>query len=242
VPVDVGGRSVHVVRSGSGSPAVIFEAGWGCWSEHWQPVQELAAGLTATYSYDRAGHGASDPAGPWSLEGWVTDLETWLISLRVPGPYLLVAHSYGAHIARAFVAGHRADVVGLVLVDAAHEDLDDRLPARYRQQLADFAPDVIEPSQRAKAAVRQLPGLGDLPLSVITHSRADWIPEEFGLSPTELDEAEDQWQRHQRLLAELSSRSTLRVAETSGHMIPFEQPELIAEEIGAMISGQPPIS
>jgi pimeloyl-ACP methyl ester carboxylesterase len=237
--VDVGGRNIFVAAAGEGSPAVIFEAGAGCWSEHWQPVQELAAGLTATYSYDRAGHGSSDPAGPWSLEGWVADLEAWLTAMRVHGPYLLVAHSYGGHIARAFAAAHRPDVVGMVLVDAAHEDLDDHLPAKYWQELAEFAPDVVEPSRRAKAAVRQLPSLGDLPLSVITHCRSDWVPEEFGLSQSELDDAESQWQRHQRLLTRLSTRASFHVAATSGHMIPIEQPELIVEQIGSIIDSEP---
>src|ERR1700689_2030209 len=76
------------------SPAVIFEAGWGCWSEHWRPVQELAGKFTATYSHDRAGHGSSDPCDPWSLEGCIADLEAWLAAAQVPGPYLLVGHSY----------------------------------------------------------------------------------------------------------------------------------------------------
>jgi integrase len=35
---DIGGRRLHVVRSGRGSPAVIFEAGGGCWSELWRPA------------------------------------------------------------------------------------------------------------------------------------------------------------------------------------------------------------
>lgn len=236
--VDIGGRNIHVAVSGDGTPAVILEAGWGCWSEHWQPVQELTAGLTATYSYDRAGHGSSDPNEPWSLEGWVADLERWLTAAQVSGPYLLVAHSYGGHIARAFAAAHRPDVVGMVLVDADHEDLNDHLPAKYQQRMAEFLPEVTEPSQRAKARIRQLPSLGDLPLSVITHSRSDWIPEEFGLTESELDEAESQWQLHQQLLAKLSTRSSFRVAEASGHMIPFEQPELIIEEIGSIIDSQ----
>ena len=134
--------------SGEGSPAVILEAGWGCWSEHWRLVQERAGRLTATYSYDRAGHGSSDPSGPWSLEGWLADLEAWLGAMQVSGPYLLVAHSYGGYIARAFAAAHRPDIAGMVLVDAAHEDMDDRLPASYRQRLAEFLPDVDEPSPR----------------------------------------------------------------------------------------------
>lgn len=148
VSVDTGGRNIHVAMSGEGSPAVILEAGWGCWSEHWRLVQERAGRLTATYSYDRAGHGSSDPSGPWSLEGWLADLEAWLGAMQVSGPYLLVAHSYGGYIARAFAAAHRPDIAGMVLVDAAHEDMDDRLPASYRQRLAEFLPDVDEPSPR----------------------------------------------------------------------------------------------
>jgi pimeloyl-ACP methyl ester carboxylesterase len=41
----------------------------------------------------------------------------------ISGPYILVAHSYGALIAQYFVREHRNDVVGLLLVDAADEDL-----------------------------------------------------------------------------------------------------------------------
>jgi pimeloyl-ACP methyl ester carboxylesterase len=234
--VGVGGRNIHVTKSGDGSPAVILEAGWGCWSEHWQPVQALSGNITATYGYDRAGHGLSDGAGPWSLEAWLADLEAWLRVLPVPGPYLLVAHSYGGYIARAFAAAHRSEVVGMVLVDAGHEDLDDCLPSKYQERIAELLASANETAERAKGAIRRLPSLENLPLSVITHSRSDWIPEEFGLTQPELDEAESQWQRHQRLLAALSSRSSLRVAATSGHMIPFEQPELVVEEISSIIN------
>jgi pimeloyl-ACP methyl ester carboxylesterase len=63
-------------------------------------VQRLIGGSPATYSYDRADHGSSDPASPWTREGWVADLEAWLAALRVPAPYLLVGHSLGCHIVR----------------------------------------------------------------------------------------------------------------------------------------------
>ena len=74
VYLDVGGRSLHVVKSGQGSPAVILEAGSGCWSEHRRPVQELAREIRATYSYEHAGHGTSDPVHGWTLDRWVGDL------------------------------------------------------------------------------------------------------------------------------------------------------------------------
>jgi pimeloyl-ACP methyl ester carboxylesterase len=136
--VDVGSRSLHVVAAGHGGPAVILEAGSGCSSEHWRAVQELAGESPATYSYDRAGHGLSDPAGPWTLEGWVADLEAWLAAARVPVPYLLVGHSLGCHVVRVFAARHPDEVAGLVLVDARCETLAP--PETFLRRAAELMP------------------------------------------------------------------------------------------------------
>jgi pimeloyl-ACP methyl ester carboxylesterase len=235
--LDLGGRKLHVVRSGHGSPAVILEAGAGCWSELWRAVQETAGEFTATYSYDRAGHGRSEPDDPWSLESWVADLGAWLSVGQVPPPYLLVGHSLGGHVVRAFAAQHPADVIGMILVDARHEDLFPTLPEAFRVRLAELVPEDAERGTAADALIRSLPGLGDLPLTVITHGRADWIADVFGLGQDDLDQAERSWQRFQADLAARSSRSKFSVATTSGHLIPVEQAGLVTSEIRAMLAG-----
>jgi pimeloyl-ACP methyl ester carboxylesterase len=233
---DVGGRKLHVVRAGHGGTPVVLEAGSGCGADLWRAVQEQAGEFTATYSYDRAGQGSSDPAGPWSLMGWVDDLESWLSAVQVQPPYLLVGHSLGGHIVRALAARRPEDVMGMVLVDARSESLFPELPAAFRARLAELVPYDAEQGFRADAIVRELPGLKDLPLSVLTHGRFDWIPDAFGLDQADLDHAELAWQRHQRALAALSSRSRFVVASRSGHLIPIDQPDLIAGEIRAAIS------
>jgi pimeloyl-ACP methyl ester carboxylesterase len=234
--LDIGGRSLHVVRSGDGSPAVILEAGSGCSAEHWRAVQELAGEFAATYSYDRAGHGSSDEGHLWTLDGWVADLEAWLSAARVSPPYLLVGHSLGGHIVRAFAARHRSDVVGLILVDARHEDLMPVLPESFRGRLAELVPYDFERGYESDEAVRNLPPLVKLPVSVIAHSRADWIHELFGLSQSELDQAEQAWQRYQLDLAAKFPESRFQVAANSGHMIPIDEPELVVSEIRSMIA------
>jgi pimeloyl-ACP methyl ester carboxylesterase len=236
--LDIGDRRLHVVKSGHGSPAVIMDAGSGCWSKIWRAVQEQAGEFTSTYSYDRAGHGASDPSDPWSLEGWVADLEAWLLAGQVPSPYLLVGHSLGGHIVRAFAARHPADVIGMILVDVRHEDLYAKLPQAFLARLAELLPEDTERARRADALIRGLPDLGDLPLTVITHGRADWIPDDFGLAQNDIDMAELAWQRHQAELAARRPQSRFAVAATSGHLISVDQPELVISEIRAMVGSR----
>jgi pimeloyl-ACP methyl ester carboxylesterase len=233
--VDVGGRMVHVVRAGQGSPAVVLEAGAGCGADLWRAVQEQVGEVTAAFSYDRAGHGASDPNGPWSLENWLADLEAWLAAAAVPSPYVLVGHSVGAHVVRAFAARRPRDVVGLVLIDARPERLEGELP-KFSDALAALVPEDSAQARRADKVIDALPGLGDLPLTVITHGRADWVPEILDFSPAELDHCDRVWQRSQRGLATLSANSTFRTAERSGHLIPAERPDLVAAEIVAMVA------
>lgn len=231
--LDLGGRGLHVVAAGQGEPTVVLEAGGGCPAEIWREVQERVGDVTATYSYDRAGHGTSDPAGPWSLAAWVADLEHWLAMLAGP-PYVLVGHSIGAHVVRAFAARHRGEVTGLVLVDARHELLESEL-REFADRLAALAPDDTQRATAADQVVGSFPDLIDLPLTVITHDRVDWIPDVLELTPSEAERCEEAWQRYQRRLADTSAPSTLRVAAGAGHMIPVERPDLVADEIIALV-------
>lgn len=154
---------------------------------------------------------------------------------RVAPPYLLVGHSLGGHIVRALAARHPADVVGVILVDARHEDLFPVLPESFLTRLAELAPDDTDRASRADAVVRELPVRNDLPLAVITHGRADWIGDAFGLGHADLDQAEAAWQQYQRKLAAVSGRSTFCVAEASGHLIPMDQPDLVVGEIRSLL-------
>ena len=242
--VDVGGRCLHVVEGGRGTPAVVLEAGSGCSSGLWRDVQERVSLVTACYSYDRADHGASDPAGPWTLAGWRADLEAWLAALAVSPPYVLVGHSLGGHIVRAFAARHPGEVAGMALIDARHERLAEALP-EWIARLRELVPYGAEQGLRADEMIAGLStgagrdDLAGMPLTVITHGQAYWIPDGFGFGPAELDRCEREWQAHQHDLAARSPNSVFRVAAASGHLIPAEQPDLVADEILALVARHP---
>jgi len=55
--VDVGGYRLHINCTGSGSPTVVVESGWGDSSASWGWVQPEVAKVTRICTYDRAGMG-----------------------------------------------------------------------------------------------------------------------------------------------------------------------------------------
>ena len=127
--VDAGGHRLHLVCTGEGPPTIVLEAPIGGSSFGWTRVQRDLAQHARVCSYDRAGYGWSE-AGPWprSADRLVSELRALLIAANVPGPYVLVGSSYGGTLVRLFTARHRQDVVGMVLVDATHENAYKRIP------------------------------------------------------------------------------------------------------------------
>jgi len=117
--VDVGdGRRLHLADTGSGLPVVVLDAGIAASSLSWSRVQPLTELFARTVSYDRAGLAWSD-AGParTSAVQLAADLRALLVSASVPKPYVLVGHSFGSFVVRAFAQAHPDDVAGIVLVD-----------------------------------------------------------------------------------------------------------------------------
>jgi len=114
-------RRIHIYVTGQGRPTVVFESGMGASCLSWTHVQPAVAEFSCAVSYDRAGHGWSDPAHePRTAQQIAQELHSLLDAAGVSGPYVLVGHSFGGYVNRAFAHLYREDVVGMVLVDSIH--------------------------------------------------------------------------------------------------------------------------
>lgn len=97
---------------------VLLESGIAASSLSWTLVQPEVATFTRVCAYDRAGLAWSDLASsPRTFSRIVEELRALLVAIAPHGPHVLVGHSFGSFIVRAYAAHFPRDIAGLVLVD-----------------------------------------------------------------------------------------------------------------------------
>ncbi len=276
--VDIGGgREMFLQCRGEGSPTVVLEAGYGNDADIWDTIalglnsEETAvlpgvAAFTRVCAYDRPGtgldleyRGRSDPVPqPRTAADAVADLHALLSAAAIPGPYVLAAHSLGGIIVRLYAATYPDEVVGLVLVDASHEEQNARIQAALTpEQWAAFErlgtqvpPELADDPDlermdldasfaqlRTAAAAQPLP---PLPLVILTHGipvGADLPPELQSVLPPDFpwDTLETVAQELQAELAALVPGARQVIATESGHYVHTQQPELVIDAIQQVV-------
>jgi pimeloyl-ACP methyl ester carboxylesterase len=120
--IDVGGHRLHAICRGHGSPIVLLESGIAASSLSWAAVQPEIAKFARVCAYDRAGLAWSEAAScPRSFEQIVDELSTILGRVAPGERYVMVGHSFGSFVIRAYAARNPDSVVGLVMVDPPTE-------------------------------------------------------------------------------------------------------------------------
>jgi pimeloyl-ACP methyl ester carboxylesterase len=116
--IDVDGQRLHVVCTGGGTPAVVFESGMAASSLSWVRVLRDVSSFTRACAYDRSGFGWSEPSrGARTVQRMILELRGVLGHAAPGGPYVLVGHSFGAFLVCAYASQRPKDVAGIVLLD-----------------------------------------------------------------------------------------------------------------------------
>jgi pimeloyl-ACP methyl ester carboxylesterase len=262
--VDIGGRSLYLECRGSGSPTVILEAGFRTRADVWtddlmQPeaprtmVFPGVATFTRVCSYDRPGTSTvvddtlrpsrSDPVSmPRTARDSVHDLHALLQAAKVPGPYVLVGHSYGGMLGRLYASTYPSEIVGMILIDAFSEGLEDQMTTvqwTAYEELFQPVPDALAGYEdleftdldASTSQVREATAVSPLrpiPLVVLSRGQVMAMPADLpgGLTGEGLEEA---WTVEQDRLATLLPDARHVIAHESGHYIQIQQPELVIE-------------
>lgn len=124
----VNGRSMQVYESGpwpSPEGVVVLLPGAGDTAESWSVIRGTLSGSRRVLSYDRSGMGHSEPGPSPDLASVVEELSAVLSAAGIGTPIVLVGHSFGGLIARAYTASHPERVAGLVLIEATPQSIAD---------------------------------------------------------------------------------------------------------------------
>ena len=185
--IDVGGYRLAITCRGKGSPTVILESGGGVSAEAWFLMERILSRTTRVCSYDRAGLGVSDarrPPGPVPAARVVEELHALLAGLA---SRRRTSSEAGPSVASS-IACTRSATPRRWWVSSPSTERRSAFPASRRAQPAWFATN--RPARwaglprfvllaAAGAELAAAPDLGSRPFVVLTHGRADGLPDDF---------------------------------------------------------------
>ena len=272
--VDIGGgRRMYLECAGSGSPTVVLVSGQRSSAAEWHttqstatppasPVFEALATTNRVCAYDRPGTIVGDGPSrsdavpqPTNAAAAAADLHALLAAAGEPGPFLLVGHSIGGTVVRAFTAAHPDDVGGMVLIDPPSEFLQDaetpdqwaiqrRLMKVDAAEIADSVaeyPDIERIDIDATfATLRAAPALPPIPLVVLSADEllAPQLPALIASGALPPDTPPDFGQifdaaqaKAQARLAQLTPDAVHITETNSGHDIHLVQPQLVTDAV-----------
>ncbi len=259
--VDIGdGRQLWIECMGSGEPTIILESGIHDASDYWTvdqlippavgpPVMEGLAETNRVCRYDRPGTIVpGDPPTitdrstpiqqPRTIGGAVDDLHRLLEAADVPGPYAIVAHSWGGMIGQLFARTYPDEVQALVLVDAFAPALRELLGDTWDVYVDvlnnppgsdDLSSDPDYEQYDVDASIEELLGAPPLreglPLVVMTKTEPfPEFPESAGMTNDDIDAV---WPEAQQQLVDLLPNTPQLVAHGSIHYIQVTEPDAV---------------
>jgi len=242
---EIDGNAIAWSCEGSGRPTVALIAGGGL-SAHdsFGRIYHAWDGPGRICMYDRAGIGTSTFAQPKvrTLDDLVEELHA-LAAGQDWGDLVLVAHSFGGFIGRAYADKYPDSVSALLLLDIAHEDWLPRLEQQMSsddwaimQRILDWNTRTFhEDFHQAQEAVRNTSLRATLPITVIARGIPHTNIRLEGMSYAGLDVYENEHRALQPTLVGLSANAEYRVARYSSHIFNDWDPWLVIDEIKALI-------
>ena len=217
--VEAGGQRQWIHCAGTGAPTVVLISGLGADHRMWSRVFDRLADVRRTCVIDRPGLGSSpDRVGRRTVDAGdqARELRAALGAAGETGPFVLVAHSYGGLIGRAFVQQDPASVAALLLLEAVWPGIErDFLPSYASPwHESDTTLDIAAGSRAARGPVSPIPVL------VIVAGRP-----ENGTS-----KADGSWRAHQRSVAQ-DTGGTLWTAHRAGHVVQRDQPGIVVRGV-----------
>ncbi|HZM96155.1 MAG TPA: alpha/beta hydrolase [Vicinamibacterales bacterium] len=253
VPVQgrmMGVRVARLAERQQGRPVVVLEGGALQSIDTWDPIFDRVAALAPVIAYDRRGIGRSEFDGdPPTLAHVNETLHALLAAINAPPPYVLVGHSYGGVLARAFARQYPTEVAGMVYLDVPDTDLTEADLASVspdaagvlRSELDGLPPDLHTGLRAELDNIRRLMANDFTELNAVRPPAG--IPVAAVVAAGKLDQVRDPVERstreailriqirHQQDWALSSPQGLFAVTKRGGHNVHHDNPDLTVAAI-----------
>jgi pimeloyl-ACP methyl ester carboxylesterase len=253
-------RSLAYEAKGDGIPLLAFHGAYSSRVEVREFLEPMVADRPIRRIYvDLPGHGDSRPSSGLKTPDDVLDLVDLLLAEEVPdGPFLLLGHSFGGHVARAVAARHPSRVAGLALLcpvvpamdgsdaeggvvadDGASAELSDDERTAFEEY---FVVRTAETVERFRRAVQPATGETD----------AETLDRAIDIGPHAIDPdtvlvdapvviitgRRDRWVgwRQQQRVGDRYPHATVVTVADAGHALPHERPQLVSALLADWLS------
>jgi pimeloyl-ACP methyl ester carboxylesterase len=268
--VDIGnGQKLYLECRGTGAPTVILESGLRTRGDNWsradllshggEPVMAGVATFTRVCTYDRPGTtlnpgelSRSDEAPmPRTALNVVRELHMLLHAANVPGPYLMVGHSFGGLLVRLYCLMYPDEVCGMVLVDALAEQIKPLFSsadwgtflALNSGPLPGFEAYTALETMNFDASFQQVereltnpnnPPPPNVPTVILVRGLPVKLPP--GTSPRFGAALEAAWRKSENQMALVVPHLEVVIARNSGHYIQWDEPALVVKAIHKVLA------
>ncbi len=240
--IDVGGYALHTQTRGQGKHTIVFEAGAGDDSSVWTDsgIFEEMAKDNQVIIYNRAGYTLSDAATndvPRDINQLAKELNEVITQLAKSDKVILVGHSLGGPIIRAYTRDYPEKITGLFFVDPSHEDVENAADLQEMEdELIPYLTSIgqlglvkeLEQLTENYEIMINLPELPAIPVSVMTSTK-------LGDDYDETAEYKAAWLAAHATLEEGTSDFFHFATDEFGHAIHVEDPVLVIEHLKKLV-------
>lgn len=242
--VDVDEYKIEYEIAGSGDTTIFLEAGGASSLDDWESIFHDIAKHAKVIRYSRVGNGRSTKVRKnFSSNEYAEEALKLMSELGIDEKVVFIAHSYGAYIARIFVATYPEKVSALMLIDPSSEhDVD--IVRKIDLEKGEKEIESVKRSDLenglsnnyldfwAKRPLPDYPEIPDIPVTVIASIKTYENP------PLEIffsDKARKMWGELHSDWANAFPQGRAVLTDKSYHFPQQDEPEMVVREVLALI-------